>query len=174
MHLNTFNQFQIWFKLFYDFKTQCSDDLTPVFAPTPLHYRRVQNNSFIELKHFWGVYCADCWSLNTNKWSFWKINNCFYHDVLAVLVESRDYCTYTFWIVNTMERKIQIMTIMFIHVAIRDYLLFMFFSFMIDYIKFQLAWPFLSKAIITCGLKKPFYEPNSSDIIRSETMAKLL
>ena len=68
----------------------------------------------------------------------------------------------------------QIMTIMFIHVAIRDYLLFMFFSFMIEYIKFQLAWPFLSKAIITCGLKKPFYEPNSSDIIRSETMAKLL
>jgi len=39
-----------------------------------------------------------------------------------------------------MERRMQnlIMIIMSIH-TIRDYLLFMFFSFMIDYIKFRLA-----------------------------------
>jgi len=43
---------------------------------------------------------------------------------------------------------------------------FMFFSFMIDYIKFR----FLSKAIFTCGVKKLLYELKSS----YETLSLLL
>ena len=56
---------------------------------------------------------------------------------------------------------------MIIH-TIRDYLLFMLFSFMINYIKF------LSKAMFTYGAKKLLYELNSSDIISSENLTYLL
>ena len=44
----------------------------------------------------------------------------------------------------------------------------MFFSFMIDYIKF------LSMALFTCDAKKLLYELNPSDKIRSETLSLLL
>mgnify|MGYP006890280470 FL=1 len=52
----------------------------------------------------------------------------------------------------------------------------MLFSFMIDYIKFQLAlaWTFLSKAIFTRGVKQVLFELNSSNIKRSETFSLLL
>ena len=62
------------------------------------------------------------------------------------------------------------MIIMFIH-TIRDYLLFVFFSFVIDYIKFRLALAISFQGNVHTWHEETFNELNSSDIIRSETLS---
>ena len=53
----------------------------------------------------------------------------------------------------------------------KNYLLFMFFSLMIGYIKFRLALAISFQGNFHMRVKQVLYELNSSDIIRSETLS---
>jgi len=55
--------------------------------------------------------------------------------------------------------------------GIRDYLLFVFFSFMIDYKTFRLALAISFQGNVHTWREETFNELNSSDIIHSETLS---
>jgi len=58
--------------------------------------------------------------------------------------------------------------------TVRDYQLFMFFSFMVDYIKFRLALAISFQGNFYMQCEETFNELNSSDIIHYETLSLLL
>ena len=72
LHLNIFNQFQIRFKTRFMTKTPRRADLLPIaLSPCPEHFIHQTRMCFL-----W--YWVDCFSLNTNNCSFWKLNNRFW------------------------------------------------------------------------------------------------
>ena len=75
LHRNTFNQFQIPFKTRFTTKTRNAEMICHLFSQRRHScYRRVQN-SFLSQPTFSLWFWVDCWSSNTNKCSFLKLDN---------------------------------------------------------------------------------------------------
>ena len=110
LHLNTFiNQFQIRFKIRFTTKNTNAERVCHLFSRCRhSHYRCVQNISFIKSKCFlW--YWVDCLSLKQANVHFESLT-IVVDDVIVFLTQRprgtcRKSSQHTFWIVNTMERR---------------------------------------------------------------------
>ena len=106
------------------------------------HNRHVQNVSFIE-PEFFVLLSQFFLSLNTNNCSFWKLNNRFWQcNSIFTTTPSRYLYKKSSWYIRSellTQWNAGCKTLNNDHYDNTYFLLFMFFSFMVDYIKFRLA-----------------------------------
>ena len=165
LHLNTINKFQIRFKTRFSTKNITQRRFVTCFRNVATRIIAVSRTFHSSNQN---VFCGTdliVYHLTQTTIRFESLTIVF-DDVIVFSPQHlqgtcRKSSLHMFWIVNTMECRMQnLNNDHYDYTYYQRLSVFMFFSFMIDYIKFR----FLSKAIFTCGVKKLLYELNSSNI----------